>query len=249
MAKFSRAAGATSQSVSVFIQDSSSTVGAGKTGLVAANLTCYYTFTGTNAASVAVSLSDLAAVNSAYASGGLKEIDATNMKGSYRLDIPNAALATAKGNTVHFMIQDSGSHNVAQCPFEIELTGTDNQDSVRYGMTALPNATAGASGGLGTVDATNSIKIQTPIKKNTALANFAFVMLNTAGTPQTGLTVTATRSLDGAAFGACANAPTEVANGWYVINLTAADMNGTNVALRFTAATARDTDVLLETLP
>lgn len=250
MAKFSRLAGATSQSITIFIQDSSSTTGAGKTGLVAANLTLYYTFTGTNAGSVVQSLSDLAAVNSAFSAGGIKEIDATNMKGFYRLDLPNAALAAGKGNTVAFMIQDSGAHNVTPTPFEIELTGVDNQDGVRMGMTALPNAAAAANGGLPTVDATNSVKIQNAVKKNTALNNFMFVMLNTSGIPQTGLSVTATRSIDGGAFAAGSlSAVTEIANGWYAINLGAGDLNGTNIALRFTAAAARDTDILLVTLP
>lgn len=123
-------------------------------------------------------------------------------------------------------------------------------DSVRLGLTALPNAAAGASGGLGTVDSTNSIKIQTPVKRNTALNNFTFLMLNTSGNPQTGLTVTGQVSIDGAAFVNLTNTPaTEIANGLYKINLAAGDVNGTNILLRFTAASARDTDILLLTLP
>jgi hypothetical protein len=65
--------------------------GAGKTGLVAADLTCYYNRR--RAAAVAVALADLAAVDSAHSDGGLKEIDATNMPGHYRLDLPDAAFA------------------------------------------------------------------------------------------------------------------------------------------------------------
>ena len=92
MAKLSILAGATSQSVNVFIQDSSSTVGAGLSGLVfnTTSLIAYYTFTGANATATAITLATLAAVNSAFSSGGFKEIDATHMKGLYRLDIPNA---------------------------------------------------------------------------------------------------------------------------------------------------------------
>lgn len=133
--------------------------------------------------------------------------------------------------------------------FADQIVAFNPLDSVRLGLTALPNAAAAANGGLGTVDSTNSIKIQTPIKKNTALSNFTFVMQNTSGNPQTGLVVTAQRSIDGAAFAACANAVTELANGWYTINLAAADMNGTNIALQFSAASARNTNILLETLP
>ncbi len=87
------------------------------------------------------------------------------------------------------------------------------------------------------------------IKKNTALAAFPFVMVDSTGAPTTGLTVTATRSLDGAAFGACANAVTEVASGVYKINLAAGDLNGDTVILRFTAAGARDRLVTIVTKP
>jgi len=78
----------------------------------------------------------------------------------------------------------------------------------------------------------------TRIQKNTALANFTFVMVLTSDhvTGATGKTVTATRSIDGAAFGACANAVTEVANGVYAISLAAADLNGDTVMLKMTAA-------------
>jgi len=73
------------------------------------------------------------------------------------------------------------------------------------------------------------------IKKNTAYSNFTFMMFDTAGDPATGKTVTATRSIDGAAFASCANAVSEISSGWYKINLAAADLNGDNIALKFTA--------------
>ncbi len=57
-------------------------------------------------------------------------------------------------------------------------------------------------------------------------------------TGATGLTVTATRSIDGGAFGACTNSPTEIGSGFYKINLSASDMNGTEVILVFTASGA-----------
>src|SRR6266446_10422514 len=148
MAKLERVAGAVSQSINIFIQDSTKTDGTGLAGLVynTANLIAYYTFTGVNAGSVAIALATLAAVNSAYSSGGFKEIDATNMKGLYRLDLPNAVIAAGKGNMVTIYL--SGAANMAPCLQEIELTGWDNQDAVHGGMSALPNAAANAAGGL-----------------------------------------------------------------------------------------------------
>lgn len=77
-------------------------------------------------------------------------------------------------------------------------------------------------------------------KKNAVITGFQFFMRDSA-TPavgKTGLTVTATRSIDGAAFAACANAVTELTGGWYKITLAAADMNGEVIALNFSATDA-----------
>jgi len=87
-------------------------------------------------------------------------------------------------------------------------------------------------------------------KKNTALANFPFVMFDsTTGDPKTGLVVTATRSIDGGVFGAAANAVVEVANGAYKISLAATDTNGDVIILRFAATGAKDQLVSLITQP
>lgn len=157
--KLSVVAGATSQSVNVFIRDSSSTTGAGLTGLAynTASLTAYYTHAGANATATSITLATLAAVSSAYSSGGFKEIDSTNMPGWYRFDIPNACLATSKGRSVAIHLK--GATNMAPLPIEIELTAWDNQDSVRGGLTALPNANAAASGGLMILGSNNTAAI------------------------------------------------------------------------------------------
>lgn len=88
------------------------------------------------------------------------------------------------------------------------------------------------------------------VKKNTALSNFTFVMYDSTDhvTPKTGLTLTSTRSIDGAAFGACANAASEVANGVYKINLSAADLNGDVITLKFTATGADQTTITILTV-
>jgi hypothetical protein len=146
VAKFSILAGSTSQSINIFIASSSSTTGGGLTGLVynTSGLTAYYSFTGTNAGSTSITLATLAAVNSAYSSGGFKEIDSTNMPGTYRLDLPNAVLAASKGQTVTIYLQ--GAANLAPLVIEIELTAWNNQDGVRGGMTAFPNVASGTTG-------------------------------------------------------------------------------------------------------
>lgn len=152
MAKLSIVAGATSQSVNVFVRDSTSTTGGGLASIAPAGGSLLsgtkldYSFTGASAARVNVSLAVLATVGAAYSSAGIVQIDNTNMIGWIRIDIPNAAITTAKGRVVSFLLW--GGTNMAPTPFEIELTGVDNQDAVHFGITGIPNAAAGASGGL-----------------------------------------------------------------------------------------------------
>lgn len=137
-------AGATSQSIYMVILDSTSTTGGRKTGLAfnTASLTAYYVLNGGSA--VAITLATLAAANSAYSSGGFKEVDATNMPGVYRLDVPNAAIASGPGAVITL----KGATGMVQVDIEIQLEAINAQDSVRAGLTALPNAAAEAAGGL-----------------------------------------------------------------------------------------------------
>ena len=138
-------AGATSQSVYVEVLDSASTTGGRKTGIVfnSAGLTAYYVRQAGSATSI--TLATLAAANSAYSSGGFKEVDATNMPGVYRLDIPDAAIAAGVPSVV---VTLKGAAGMVQVSKEIMLTAVDPQDGVRFGTTALPNAAAEAAGGL-----------------------------------------------------------------------------------------------------
>jgi hypothetical protein len=79
------------------------------------------------------------------------------------------------------------------------------------------------------------------IQKNTALNNFEFPMFDSADhiTLKTGLTITAQRSIDGAAFAACANSASEVGTtGVYKINLANTDLNGDVITFLFTATGA-----------
>ena len=146
MAKLSIVKGATSVIVRVFIQDSSKTDGSGLSGLAfnSSGLTCYRERDDDgNAGATAISLAT--ATRGTWASGGLVEKDSSNAKGDYEFGIPNAAIVTGSRSV---LITLAGATNMAPCKVEIELTGTDNQDGVRGGMTALPNANAAAAGGV-----------------------------------------------------------------------------------------------------
>lgn len=93
-------AGLTSQTIDLFIRDSSSTTGQGLTGLAynSGSLVASYR-KGATGSRVAITLATQT-VTGAYSSGGFVEIDATNMPGCYRLDLPNAAVDTAGFVTV-----------------------------------------------------------------------------------------------------------------------------------------------------
>jgi len=245
MPKLSRVAGTTSLIVELSILNSSVTTGAGLTGLAynTSGLKAYYK-RNTGNASVAITLQSGSL--GTWSSGGFKEVDSTNMPGIYELGIPDAALAAGADSVLIYVF---GATNVYPVAYLIELTGTNNQDGVRGGMTALPNAAAAANGGLPTVDSTNSVKVQAPVKKNTALNAFAFQMQGPTGLPLAGLgtSITAQRSIDGAAFAPCTNTPSELNYGMYAINLSASDLNGGVIVLRFSATGARDTDFVLVT--
>jgi len=136
MAKLSLVKGTTSYRAYIFIQDSSVTTGAGLTGLVfgTSNLVAYYVRPGGSATSNTLITQT---VTGAYSSGGFIAVDGTNMPGLYRVDIPDAVLATGV-NAVVVMLK--GAANMVPCVLEIELTATDNQTATTGGLTNLDAA-------------------------------------------------------------------------------------------------------------
>lgn len=208
---------ATSQKLYVVIRDTS---GAPLTGLVFNSLGLIASYTLNGAAAVAVTLATLASASAAYSSGGFKEVDATKHPGLYRFDPPDAALVGADSVIFTF----TGYATMDQVDEEVQLTGIDIQDAVKGGMSAI---------------------IQR-VTKNVAFNAFPFLMLDSADhiTGKTGLTVTATRMIDGGSFAACTNGVTESVNGLYKIDLSAADLNGNVIVLKFAAAGA-DTRILV----
>lgn len=138
MAKLSRKVGATSQIFQVFIQDSSSTTGAGLTGLVfnTASLTAYY-HRDTDTTATAISLVTM--TSGTFTSSGFVQVDATNMPGVYQFCPPNAALASGASSCV---IMLKGATNMAPLVLEIDL---DAQVDVTFwnGTVVATPATAG----------------------------------------------------------------------------------------------------------
>jgi len=135
-------AGSTSQTVRFFIQDTSSTAGAGLTGLThsTSGLTCYYS-KGIGAAT-SITLASQTATG-AYASGGFCAVDGTNMPGLYRLDLPDVVVDTE----AEVIVMLRGAANMA--PVAIRITAKKLQanavtvaDKTGYTLTVTPPTAA-----------------------------------------------------------------------------------------------------------
>ncbi len=147
--------GVTDRTVAVFIPDPASTDGSGKTGLVAANLTVSYTRVETDndvvVTDVTSSLNNLSALTDAHNDWGLKEVSNTLAPGLYRLDIADAVFASGAWYAVVYVMVTTSA--AAASPILFTLVAFDPLDTVRLGLTALPNAAADAAGGLVISDA------------------------------------------------------------------------------------------------
>jgi len=115
----------------------------------------------------AITEAALAALDSAHSDGGIEHIG----DGYYRLDLPDAAVAAGSGeNSVQIGGAVTGMVVIGN---EHALVDYDPYDSVRAGLTALPNAAADAAGGLPISDA-GALDIDTILGRitgNVALAS------------------------------------------------------------------------------
>jgi len=136
-------AGTTNVSVVLRIIDSGD--GTPETGVVwnTAGIDLQYRREG--AVSTAITEATLALLSTAHTDGGFLHIG----NGYYRFDLPDAAVAAgADGVLIHGTVTGMV---VIGC--YIELVAYDPADTVRLGLTALPNAVADAAGGLPISDA------------------------------------------------------------------------------------------------
>lgn len=159
----------TSRSEYIFIQNSSSTTGAGLTGLTftSAGLTLTYVVERGTAGSLA--LASLASANAAWASGGFIAVDAALMPGVYRLDIPNVVFATADKSVVML----KGATNMAPVVLEYQIVGFNPDDAVRLGLTAIPNVAQGTTGAISTGNATGQVTVVATATGALTSASFA----------------------------------------------------------------------------
>jgi hypothetical protein len=122
VAKLSIAPGTTNVTVYLFIQNSSSTTGAGLTGLVfnSASLTGYYVRPLGSATSITLATQT---VTGAHSDGGFVEVSAANMPGVYRLDLPDAICASGVRSAVVML---KGATNMAPVTLEVDLNAEVN---------------------------------------------------------------------------------------------------------------------------
>ncbi len=193
---------------------------------------------------------DVISINSGTNAGDSSIITAYN--GTTKVATVNNAWALQPDATSVFAITPTAQVQVVsyisgQAPLQptVDLrkldVSTGGEAGLDWANIGSPTTTVGLTG----------TTINVAIKKNTALANFLFYMALASDnkSPATGLTITSTRSLDGAAFASTANSATAVSGGWYKIDLAAADVNANTVALEFAGAAANTTRFTFATQP
>lgn len=148
MPKLTFVKGTTSLIIIVFIQDDTATNGSGLAGLIhTSGITGGYVKRNDVGVAVAVD-EDVAAEGTYQAPSNAAHIrigtPANMIAGVYELHLHDTHLTTEDYVTISL----SGAADMAPLLIEIQLSSINQNDAVRAGMTALPNAAAQAAGGL-----------------------------------------------------------------------------------------------------
>ena len=184
-------AGAANRSIYFYIQEDAGAANPGEpvTGLVFGNLDAV-SYARQGAARVAITPITLSGADAVHDDGGFILVDDTNMAGTYRLDVPDAAFVTGVDQVIVQI--DPGAARVCH-PIAIDLFDIDVRDNVRGGMSALPAVAAGSAGGVPTdTDANGAVRIvdgtgARELNTNAgAVALVDVVTTLTGHTPQTG---------------------------------------------------------------
>ncbi len=144
--------------IEVFLQDSTSTTGAGKTGLLFSDITCYYKRNDGTAA-VQVTMATITTLGT-WETGGFKKVSDANMPGIYEFDPPNAAfVAGANFNEVTFFFQATGTANKAYKVFI--SSGTSSNEIIHSGtmQAGSTGTTAVLDTGASAVDSTYNFTV------------------------------------------------------------------------------------------
>lgn len=183
--KLARKQGVVSQILQIFVQNASSTTGAGLTALTAGspNLVFYYHRDTDSTSSTQVTLTTMTV--GTYKSGGFAELNSAVMPGCYQICPPDAAFATTAASVIAML---RGATNLADLPIEIDL---DSQVDTYY-WNGSPVATPNTIG----VPAVDVVRVS-GATVSTSLAQFGVNMVS----PTTTQIVTINGSLPGGAGG------------------------------------------------
>lgn len=142
----------------------------------------------TGAALTGATFSYRRCIDGTFAAGGGTITEDTGT-GFYKVAL---AQADTNGNDLAFFF--TATNAVPVCVNAL-TTAADPSDTVRFGLTALPNAAAAASGGLPTVDASNAVKLQSGTGANQISLSSGLVTL--AGVTHTGAVIPTVTTLTG----------------------------------------------------
>lgn len=160
-------------------------------------------------------------------SGGVTlTVDLGSVTGSHVVIIDTSVDTSVFTAGSNYSVRISGSSNVA---------GT-SVVGIYVGAFSIENRAVA-------VDSSGRITLapsQVAVKKNTSLTHTIYMRL-TNGNAATGVTVTAQRSIDGGAWANCTTVnPTELTVGGYAHTLSASDLNGNAVTVKYTASGCQD---------
>jgi len=164
-----------------------------------------------------------------FVTGGANvEVRGTSRSQSFTLGGTGAQTIQTTGITGPVTISGTGVSAV------VNLYGVSSSVTDTSSGSTVTNETVSAA-------VVNAINASLPhgVKKNTALNNFKFLLLNkTTKEPEAGLTtseISAERAIDNGSFASCSNEAyiSEVGSGVYRLDLTASDLNGDVIVFKF----------------
>lgn len=168
--------------------------------------------------------------------------------GGAAANVTNLPSAIAMGNgAIWDFSLTSGELTAAQITVTVADSATKAVEDNAFSIETYGNASAQHGFDLSSA----TVLVAGLIKKNAAFSNFTFMMTDsTTHAPKTGIGsgCTCTRRIDSGSFASTTNGATEVANGWYTIDLSAADVNGRVISLRITASASDDRNIQIITV-
>jgi len=170
----------TSYIAPIVLQDSSSTAGAGKTGIIYSNITAYYV-RDSDSSVTSISMSSMTA--GTFTSGGFIEVDSTHMPGVYEFGVPNIVLSSGKWSVICLT-----ATGIVPIYLKFELDAVNYQDSSAFGLTNLSTSTATLA------TAANLSTAQSTLNTVNTSVSTANSTLNTVNTKTTGLATAAALS-------------------------------------------------------